>query len=64
MPGLGLGCKGKTHGGKAIKQLGDAGEVLIAAELTLHEVPAFVPSNWPGYDVSRNRKTDRFNASR
>jgi hypothetical protein len=34
------------------KQMGDAGEMLVAAELTLHGVPAFiVPSNWPGYDV-------------
>jgi hypothetical protein len=34
------------------KQMGDAGEMLIAAELTLHGVPAFiVPSNWPRYDV-------------
>jgi hypothetical protein len=34
------------------KQMGDAGEMLVAAELTLHGMPAFiVPSNWPGYDV-------------
>jgi hypothetical protein len=34
------------------KQMGDAGEMLVAAELTLHGVPAFiVPSNWPGFDV-------------
>jgi hypothetical protein len=34
------------------KQMGDAGEMLVAAELTLHGIPAFiVPSNWPGYDV-------------
>ena len=34
------------------KQLGDAGEMLVAAELTLHGIPTFiVPSNWPGYDV-------------
>src|SRR4051812_7033334 len=34
------------------KQMGDAGEMLVAAELTLHGVPSFiVPSNWPGYDV-------------
>jgi hypothetical protein len=34
------------------KQMGDAAEMLIAAELTLHGRPAFiVPANWPGYDV-------------
>ena len=34
------------------KQMGDAGEMLVAAELTLHGIPSFiVPSNWPGYDV-------------
>ena len=34
------------------KQLGDAGEMLVAAELTLHGVPALtVPANWPGYDI-------------
>jgi hypothetical protein len=34
------------------KQMGDAGEMLVAAELTLHGIPAFiVPSNWPEYDV-------------
>ncbi len=34
------------------RQMGDAGEMLVAAELTLHGIPAFiVPSNWPGYDV-------------
>lgn len=34
------------------KQMGDAGEMLVAAELTLHGNPAYiVPSNWPGYDV-------------
>jgi hypothetical protein len=34
------------------KQMGDAGEMLVAAELTLHGIPAFlVPSNWPDYDV-------------
>jgi hypothetical protein len=34
------------------KQMGDAGEMLVAAELTLRGIPAFiVPSNWPGYDV-------------
>jgi hypothetical protein len=32
--------------------MGDAGEMLVAAELTLHGIPAFiVPSNWPAYDV-------------
>lgn len=34
------------------KQMGDAGEMLVAAELTLHGVPAIVlPSDWPHYDV-------------
>ena len=34
------------------KQMGDAGEMLVAAELTLHGVPALtVPANWPGYDI-------------
>ena len=31
------------------KQMGDAGEMLVAAELTLHGIPAFiVPSHWSG----------------
>ena len=34
------------------KQIGDAGEMLIAAELTLAGIPAMkAPDNWPGYDV-------------
>lgn len=34
------------------KQMGDAGEMLVAAELTFHGNPAYiVPTNWPGYDV-------------
>ena len=34
------------------KQMGDACEMLIAAELTLAGIPALkVPDNWPGYDV-------------
>jgi len=34
------------------KQKGDAGEFLVAAELTLAGIPALkVPDNWPGYDV-------------
>jgi hypothetical protein len=34
------------------KQMGDACEMLVAAELTLAGVPAFkLPDNWPGYDV-------------
>lgn len=33
-------------------QMGDACEMLVAAELTLAGVPALkVPDNWPGYDV-------------
>jgi len=34
------------------KQMGDACEMLVAAEMTLAGVPAIkVPDNWPGYDV-------------
>jgi hypothetical protein len=34
------------------KQMGDAAEMLVAAELTLAGIPAFiVPTNWPSYDV-------------
>lgn len=34
------------------KQMGDACEMLVAAELTLAGVPAMkVPDNWPHYDV-------------
>jgi hypothetical protein len=34
------------------KQMGDACEMLVAAELTLAGVPALkAPDNWPGYDV-------------
>jgi hypothetical protein len=34
------------------KQMGDACEMLVAAELTLAGVPAMtVPGNWPGYDI-------------
>jgi hypothetical protein len=34
------------------KQMGDACEMLVAAELTLAGVPAIkLPNNWPGYDV-------------
>jgi hypothetical protein len=34
------------------KQQGDACEMLVAAELTLHGVPALkVPDGWPEYDV-------------
>jgi len=39
------------------KQMGDACEMLIAAELTLAGIPALkVPDNWPGYDVVAQRK--------
>jgi hypothetical protein len=35
------------------KQLGDAGEMLVAAQLTLHGIPAYtVPVNWPACDVA------------
>ena len=34
------------------KQMGDACEMLVAAEVTLAGVPAMkAPDNWPGYDV-------------
>lgn len=34
------------------KQMGDACEMVVAAELTLAGIPALkVPDNWPGYDV-------------
>ncbi|WP_245269044.1 hypothetical protein [Mesorhizobium sp. WSM2561] len=34
------------------KQMGDACEMMVAAELTLAGIPALkVPDNWPGYDV-------------
>jgi hypothetical protein len=34
--------------------MGDAGEMLVPAELTLHRVPAFiVPSQWRGYVVGQ-----------
>jgi hypothetical protein len=34
------------------KQMGDAGEMLVAAELTLHGIPALrLPENWPHYDI-------------
>jgi hypothetical protein len=33
-------------------QMGDAGEMLVAAELTLHGIPALkFPDNWPHYDI-------------
>lgn len=41
------------------KQMGDACEMLIAAELTLAGIPALkVPDNWPHYDVIA-QPTDR-----
>jgi hypothetical protein len=34
------------------KQMGDACEMLVVANLTLAGVPSLkVPDNWPGYDV-------------
>ena len=42
------------------KQMGDACEMLVAAELTLAGVPALrVPDNWPGYDVIAHPPNDR-----
>jgi hypothetical protein len=47
-----LAVEAKEGTGYTSKQMGDASEMLIAAELTLHGVPALkVPDNWPGYDV-------------
>lgn len=41
------------------KQMGDACEMLVAAELTLAGVPALrVPDFWPGYDVVAQPKTN------
>lgn len=38
------------------KQMGDACEMLVAANLTLAGIPALkVPDNWPGYDVVAQR---------
>jgi hypothetical protein len=40
------------NNGYTRKQMGDACETLVAAELTLVGVPALkMPDNWPGYDV-------------
>lgn len=53
----GDGAKGRarsaTHGRRfTSKQMGDACEMLVAAELTLAGIPALkVPDNWPHYDV-------------
>jgi hypothetical protein len=42
------------------KQMGDACEMLIAAELTLAGVPALkVPDLWPAYDVIAQPRDDR-----
>lgn len=39
------------------KQFGDAGEMLVAGELTLAGVPALkVPDNWPDYDIVAQTK--------
>jgi hypothetical protein len=41
------------------KQMGDACEMLVAAELTLAGVPAVkMPDNWPVYDVTAYPKGD------
>ena len=40
------------------KQMGDACEMLVAAELTLAGVPALkVPDHWPGYDIVAQRQS-------
>ena len=58
MKPLGSETSGKLY---TSKQMGDACEMLVAAELTLAGVPALkVPDNWPGYDIvaqPRDRKT-------
>lgn len=39
------------------KEMGDAGEMLVAGELRLAGNPATVmPKNWPGYDVIAEQK--------
>ncbi len=39
------------------KQMGDAGEMLVAAEITFAGIPAMkVPDCWPGYDVIAQRQ--------
>jgi hypothetical protein len=43
-----------------IKQMGDAGKMFIAAEMTLAGVPALkMPDNWPCYDVVAQRTGGR-----
>jgi hypothetical protein len=47
-----MGTAAATMNDITKKQMGDAGEMLLAAELTLHGIPSFiVPSNWPRYDI-------------
>ena len=42
------------------KQMGDACEMLVAAEMTLAGVPAMkVPDNWPCYDIVAQPRNDR-----
>ena len=44
--------KKRKKRGFTSKQMGDACEMLVAAELTLSGIPSLkVPDNWPGYDV-------------
>ena len=44
-----VGSRGRAY---TTKQMGDACEMLVAAELTLAGVPALkAPDYWPGYDV-------------
>ena len=56
-PKAAVDADGVTPGASAgrrftTKQMGDACEMLVAAELTLAGIPALkVPDNWPHYDV-------------
>ena len=48
--------KGKAMGNYTSKQLGDACEMLVAAEITLAGIPTLkVPDNWPHYDLIAQR---------
>ena len=47
-----IGSEGKAMGKYTSKQLGDACEMLVAAEMTLAGIPTLkVPDNWPHYDL-------------
>ena len=55
----GVSASQKTSRGFDNKQMGDAAEMLVAAELTFGGVPALkVPDNWPGYDLIAQKRDD------